>query len=180
MLVWDGEGAVGRWRARQPELTAVCRAFRGTLAAKVLICKPGDPEAKGLVERFHDYLERAFLPGRVFVSTADFNTQLADWLVRANHPPAPRVGVSTGRPHPGRYRGDAGIASRRAQHWVEDLDPAAARSLRASRRQRLLGASGRGRPAHRDHRGPGAGSGLVWRHPGRRPRADLGQTSDDL
>jgi hypothetical protein len=42
----------------------------------VLICKPGDPEAKGLVERFHDYLERAFLPGRVFGSPADFNSQL--------------------------------------------------------------------------------------------------------
>ena len=37
------------------------------------------------MERFHDYLERAFLPGRVFTSPADFNTQLADWLVRANH-----------------------------------------------------------------------------------------------
>ena len=85
VLVWDGEGAIGRWRARQPELTAACQAFRGTLAAKVLICKPGDPEAKGLVERFHDYLERAFLPGRVFGSPEDFNTQLAHWLVRANH-----------------------------------------------------------------------------------------------
>jgi transposase len=85
VLVWDGEGAVGRWRQRKPELTAQCHAFRGTLAAKVLICKPGDPEAKGLVERFHDYLERAFLPGRVFASPADFNTQLQTWLVRANH-----------------------------------------------------------------------------------------------
>jgi transposase len=84
-LVWDGEGAVGRWRARRPELTGACQAFRGTLGAKVVICKPGDPEAKGLVERFHDYLERAFLPGRVFGSPADFNTQLADWMVRANH-----------------------------------------------------------------------------------------------
>src|SRR6201998_2875399 len=70
VLVWDGEGAVGRWRARQPELTGHCQAFRGTLANKVLICKTRDPEAKGLVERFHDYLERAFLPGRVFTSPA--------------------------------------------------------------------------------------------------------------
>lgn len=85
VFVWDGEGAVGRWRARQPELTAACQAFRGTLASRVLICKPSDPEAKGLVERFHDYLERAFLPGRVFTSPADFNTQLPEWLVRANH-----------------------------------------------------------------------------------------------
>lgn len=85
VLVWDGEGAVGRWRARRPELTGTCQAFRGTLGTKVVICKPGDPEAKGLVERFHDYIERAFLPGRVFSSPGDFNTQLQDWLVRANH-----------------------------------------------------------------------------------------------
>ena len=66
VLVWDGEGAVGRWRGRSVELTAECQGFRGTLAAKVLICRPRDPEAKGLVERLHDYLERSFLPGRVF------------------------------------------------------------------------------------------------------------------
>lgn len=103
VLVWDGEGAIGRWRARQPELTATCHAFRGTLAAKVVICKPADPEAKGLVERFHDYLERAFLPGRVFTSPADFNTQLQDWLVGANQRqhrvlgcrPADRVAADT-------------------------------------------------------------------------------------
>jgi len=84
VLVWDGEGAVGRWRQRQPELTRECQAFRGTLGAKVVICKPADPEAKGLVERFHDYLERSFLPGREFSSPADFNTQIQAWLVKAN------------------------------------------------------------------------------------------------
>ena len=35
-LVWDGEGAVGRWRARAPELTAATHAFRGVLGAKVI------------------------------------------------------------------------------------------------------------------------------------------------
>jgi transposase len=84
LLVWDGEGAVGRRRAGRIELTADCQGFRGTLAAGVYICKPGDPEAKGLVERFHDYLERSFLPGRVFTSPADFNAQLGGWLPRAN------------------------------------------------------------------------------------------------
>lgn len=84
VLVWDGEGAVGRWRHRQPELTGDCHAFRGTLGAKVIICKPADPEAKGLVERFHDYLETSFLPGRTFASPADFNSQLQAFLVRAN------------------------------------------------------------------------------------------------
>jgi transposase len=46
VLVWDGEGAIGRWRAGKPELTADCQAFRGTLGARVLVCKPADPEAK--------------------------------------------------------------------------------------------------------------------------------------
>jgi transposase len=84
VLVWDGEGAVGRWRARRTELTGDCQGFRGTLGTKVIICKPADPEAKGLVERLHDYLERSFLPGRRFASPEDFNRQLAGFLARAN------------------------------------------------------------------------------------------------
>jgi transposase len=51
VLVWDGEGAIGRWRGGRVELAAECQAFRGTLGAKVLVCKPADPEAKGLIER---------------------------------------------------------------------------------------------------------------------------------
>jgi transposase len=80
VLVWDGEGAIGRWRGGRSELTAECQAFRGTLGTKVIVCRPADPEAKGLVERTHDHLERSFLPGRVFASPAEFNTQLAGWL----------------------------------------------------------------------------------------------------
>jgi len=83
-LVWDGEGAVGRWRAGRPELTGECQAFRGTVAAKVIVCKPADPEAKGLIERAHDYLERSFLPGRIFAGPADFNAQLQQWLAMVN------------------------------------------------------------------------------------------------
>ncbi len=84
VMVWDGEGAVGRWRAKRSELTRDCQAFRGTLGTKVIICQPGDPEAKGLVERAHDYLERSFLPGRVFTCPADFNAQLQAWLQLVN------------------------------------------------------------------------------------------------
>jgi transposase len=84
VLVWDGEGAIGRWRASRSELTTECQAFRGTLGAKVLVCKPADPEAKGIIERAHDYLERSFLPGRTFTGPNDFNTQLDQWLALAN------------------------------------------------------------------------------------------------
>ena len=84
VLVWDGEGAVGRWRGGRSELTAECQGFRGTLATRVLICRPADPEAKGLVERLHDYLERSFLPGRTFTGPADFNAQLSAWLGLVN------------------------------------------------------------------------------------------------
>jgi transposase len=93
-LVWDGEGAVGRWRAGKPELTRDCQAFRGTLGVKVIICKPADPEAKGLLERAHDYLERSFLPGRVFTGPADFNAQLAGWLRLANSRPKRVLGCA--------------------------------------------------------------------------------------
>jgi transposase len=84
LLVWDGEGAVGRYRPRSSKLTLECQAFRGVLGTSVYVCKPADPEAKGMLERFHDYLETSFLPGRVFTDPDDFNTQLAGFLVRAN------------------------------------------------------------------------------------------------
>ncbi len=84
VLVWDGEGAIGRWRAGKVELTEQCQAFRGTLGARVLVCKPADPEAKGLIERCHDHLERSFLPGRSFASPMDFNVQLQQWISLVN------------------------------------------------------------------------------------------------
>jgi transposase len=83
-LVWDNESAVGQWRSGRPQLTEAMNGFRGTLGIRVIQCRPNDPEAKGLVERANGYLETSFLPGRRFSSPADFNTQLAAWLVRAN------------------------------------------------------------------------------------------------
>ena len=79
-LVWDGEGAVGAYGGGRNKLTTECQAFRGTLGTKVIILRPGDPEAKGIIERAHDYLETSFLPGRAFAGPADFNTQLQVWL----------------------------------------------------------------------------------------------------
>ena len=94
-LVWDGEGAVGRWRGR---LTAECQAFRGTLAASVYICRPRDPEAKGLVERFHDYLSDRSCPGARSLASR-FQCQLAGW-VDCQHPvpAAPECAPAIGSP----------------------------------------------------------------------------------
>jgi transposase len=94
VLVWDGEGAIGRWRGGRSELTKDCQAFRGTLGAKVVVCRPADPEAKGMIERAHDYLERSFLPGRDFGSPAEFNAQLEAWLAVVNTRPRRALGCA--------------------------------------------------------------------------------------
>ncbi|MET7738561.1 IS21 family transposase [Streptomyces sp. NPDC005402] len=78
-LVWDNEAGVGRGK-----LTAEFAAFAGLLATKIYLCRPRDPEAKGLVERANGYLETSFLPGRTFSGPGDFNTQLTAWLAVAN------------------------------------------------------------------------------------------------
>jgi len=96
LLVWDGEGAVGRYRPRASALTLDCQGFRGVLGTSVYVCKPADPEAKGMLERFHDYLERSFLPGRTFTDPDDFNTQLAGFLARANNRRMRVLGCSPG------------------------------------------------------------------------------------
>ena len=83
-LVWDGEGAIGRWRSGRTELTGDCQAFRGVLGTKVVVLKPGEPEHKGIIERAHDYFERSFLPGRTFTGPGDFNHQFGKWLQIVN------------------------------------------------------------------------------------------------
>ena len=75
---------MGRYRRGGAALTSGTQAFRGVLGAGVLICKPAGPEAKGLLERVHGYLETSFLPGRSFTDPADFNTQLGGFFAQAN------------------------------------------------------------------------------------------------
>jgi transposase len=94
VLVWDGEGAVGQRRRHQTILTEAAHGFRGVLGAKILVCNPADPEAKGLVERANGYLETSFLPGRVFSSPADFNAQLGYWLALVNQRPRRVLGCA--------------------------------------------------------------------------------------
>jgi transposase len=79
-LVWDRESAIGGTGKVSPPAAA----FAGTLATKIRLAPPRDPEFKGLVERVNGFRETSFLPGRVFISPADFNAQLTEWLQHAN------------------------------------------------------------------------------------------------
>jgi hypothetical protein len=78
--LWDRESAIGG----NGKLTDAAAGFAGTLGVRIKLAAPRDPETKGRVERGNGYFETSFLPGRVFSSPEDFNTQLADWLPRAN------------------------------------------------------------------------------------------------
>jgi transposase len=82
--VWDGEGCIGQWRQGKQCLTEEYQRFRGTLGMGARLCKPNDPEAKGMNERAYGYYETSFLPGRKFEDVDDFNGQLTTWLKRAN------------------------------------------------------------------------------------------------
>ena len=90
-LVWDRESAIGG----TGRVSAPAAAFAGTLATRIRLAPPRDPEFKGMVERNNGYFETSFLPGRRFTSPADFNAQLAGWLPTAN---ARTVRAIHGRP----------------------------------------------------------------------------------
>ncbi|WP_290704639.1 IS21 family transposase [Gordonia sp. UBA5067] len=78
-LIWDNEPGIGRGRLTEP-----ARSFAGSLATRVVLLRPRDPESKGIVERRNGYFETSFMPGREFASPADFNAQFTDWLTAAN------------------------------------------------------------------------------------------------
>ena len=160
LLVWDGEGAVGRYRRDASLLTGECQAFRGTLATKVYVCKPADPEAKGLVERANGYLETSFLPGRRFTSPADFNAQLGEWLALVNTRNRRALGCAPA---------DRIAADRAAMLTLPPVAPATGwrSSTRLARDHYVRLDSndysvhpGGDRPADRGHRRPAAGAGF--------------------
>jgi hypothetical protein len=59
-LIWDNEPGIGRGQRRAEGVAA----FMGTLAIKLVLLPPNDPESKGLVERRTGWFETSFMPGR--------------------------------------------------------------------------------------------------------------------
>jgi hypothetical protein len=79
-LIWDNEAGIGRGHRPAQGVAA----FMGTLATKLVLLPPRDPESKGVVERRNGWFETSFMPGRSFTSPEDFTVQFADWMGRAN------------------------------------------------------------------------------------------------
>jgi len=81
-VVWDREGAIHRGGGQPTDEFA---AFCGQLALGWVILDPGDCQAKGMLERMHDFIERSFEPDRCFANPLDFQHQLDGWFEgRAN------------------------------------------------------------------------------------------------
>ncbi len=81
-LVWDREGAIHRGGGQPTDdFAALC----GQLGVGWVILEPRDPQAKGMLERLHDFIERSFEPARSFANHLDYQDQLDRWFAeRAN------------------------------------------------------------------------------------------------
>ncbi|WP_417564096.1 Mu transposase domain-containing protein [Microbacterium sp.] len=79
-FIWDNEPGIGRGQRRAEGVASLM----GTLAAKLVLLPPRDPESKGIVERRNGWFETSFMPGRTFASPSDFNEQFTEWLQLAN------------------------------------------------------------------------------------------------
>jgi hypothetical protein len=68
LLVWDHQSRLhaSEGRPRQ-EYAALC----GQLRVDGYFCEPADPQAKGVVERLQDFIERSFEPGRASANELD-------------------------------------------------------------------------------------------------------------
>jgi transposase len=80
--VWDREGAI---HAGGGQPTDAFAGFCGQLGLGWVILEAGDCQAKGMLERLHDFIERSFEPARAFANELDFQDQLDRWFSdRAN------------------------------------------------------------------------------------------------
>jgi hypothetical protein len=81
-LAWDRQAGLHAGGGGPTEQFA---AFCSQLRIGWRFCAPADPQAKGVVERLQDFIERGFEPGRAFANELDFQLQLDTWFAeRAN------------------------------------------------------------------------------------------------
>ncbi|MCA1700186.1 MAG: IS21 family transposase [Actinobacteria bacterium] len=76
-LVWDRQAGIHGHGGRP---TAEFAAFCGQLRVDWHFCDARDPQAKGVVERLQDFMERSFEPGRCFANELDCQLQLDCWF----------------------------------------------------------------------------------------------------
>jgi transposase len=76
-LVWDRQSGLHASCGRP---TVEFAAFCGQLKVGWRFCERGDPQAKGVVERLQDFIERSFEPGRRFANELDYQLQLDAWF----------------------------------------------------------------------------------------------------
>jgi transposase len=89
-LIWDNEPGIGRGLRRAEGVAS----FMGTLATRLVLLPPKDPESKGIVERRNGWFETSFMPGRSFESPSDFNAQFGGWLQIANRRVVRTIGAA--------------------------------------------------------------------------------------
>lgn len=81
-LVWDRQSGLHAGGGRP---TVDYAAFCGALRVDWHFCERSDPQAKGVVERLQDFMERSFESGRCFANELDYQLQLDGWFdERAN------------------------------------------------------------------------------------------------
>ncbi len=76
-LVWDRQAGLHAGGGRP---TIEFAGFCGALKVGWHFCAPRDPQAKGIVERLQDFMERSFEPGRVAANELDYQLQLDAWF----------------------------------------------------------------------------------------------------
>jgi transposase len=82
-LVWDRQAGLHASGGRP---TIDFAAFCGQLRVGWHFCEARDPQAKGVVERLQDFMERSFEPGRCFANELDYQLQLDCWFSERANP----------------------------------------------------------------------------------------------
>src|SRR6266508_234686 len=82
-VVWDREGAIHRGGGQPTDAFA---AFCGALGLGWVILEARDCQAKGMLERLHDFIEKSFEPARSFANHLDYQHQLDRWFAERANP----------------------------------------------------------------------------------------------